>query len=59
MVYQFSYVLACGILPDQGSNLCLLHWLVDSLLPSHQKALLLLITIFHFCTPLSPLGCCE
>ena len=21
---------ACGILPDQGLNLCLLHWQVDS-----------------------------
>ena len=23
---------ACGIFPDQGSNLCLLHWQEDSLL---------------------------
>ena len=23
-------VVACGILPDQGSNLCPLHWQVDS-----------------------------
>ena len=22
--------MACGIFPDQGSNLCLLHWQVDS-----------------------------
>ena len=27
---------ACGIFPDQGSNLCLLHWLVASLPLSHQ-----------------------
>ena len=26
----------CGIFPDQGSNLCLLHWQTDSLLLSHQ-----------------------
>ena len=28
--------MACGIFPDQGSNLCLLHWQVDSSLLSHQ-----------------------
>ena len=27
---------ACGIFPDQGSNLCLLHWQADSLPLSHQ-----------------------
>ena len=27
---------ACEIFPDQGSNLCLLHWQVDSLPLSHQ-----------------------
>ena len=27
---------ACGIFLDQGLNRCLLHWLVDSLLLSHQ-----------------------
>ena len=27
---------AYGIFPDQGSNACLLHWQVDSLLLSHQ-----------------------
>ena len=26
----------CGIFPDQGSNLCLLHWQADSLPLSHQ-----------------------
>ena len=29
---------ACGIFPDQGSNLCFLHWQVDSL--PQRKALL-------------------
>ena len=28
--------LACGIFLDQGLNLCLLHWWVDSLSLSHQ-----------------------
>ena len=27
---------ACGIFPDQGLNLCLLHWQVDSLSLNHQ-----------------------
>ena len=27
---------ACGILPDQGSNPCLLHWQADSYPKSHQ-----------------------
>ena len=27
--------MACGISPDQGSNLCLLHWQVDSSLLGH------------------------
>ena len=30
--------MACGILPDQGSNSCLLHWQVDSLSLSHPFA---------------------
>ena len=29
------HFLLLGILPTQGSNLHLLHWQVDSLLPSH------------------------
>ena len=29
-----------GILPDQGSNPCLLHWQVDSLPLSHQQNLI-------------------
>ena len=34
---------AHGIIPDQGSNLCLLHWQVDSLLLSHQGSPILSI----------------
>ena len=29
--------MACGILPDQGSNPCILHWQADSLPLSYQK----------------------
>ena len=28
--HALSYPAARGILPDQGSNLCLLHWQADS-----------------------------
>ena len=34
---------ACGIFPDQGSNLCLLPWQVDSLPLSHQGS-----PVIHF-----------
>ena len=30
MVHGLSCSAACGILPDQGSNPCPLHWQVDS-----------------------------
>ena len=33
---QASVVAACGISPDQGSNLCLWHWQANSLPLSHQ-----------------------
>ena len=39
---------ACGIFPDQGSNLCLLHFQADSLLLKHQKTLLM---GFWVCSP--------
>ena len=35
-VHRYSYPTACGIFLDQGSNLCPLHWQVDSLPLSHQ-----------------------
>ena len=31
-----SCSMACGILPDQGSNPCPLHWQADSQPPRHQ-----------------------
>ena len=39
VVHGFSCFAACGILSDQGSNLCLLHWQADSLPLSHQGTL--------------------
>ena len=33
---QLNSSVACGIFPDQGPDLCLLHWQVDSLPLSHQ-----------------------
>ena len=36
VVNGLSCFLACGILPDQGSNSCLLHWQAGSLPLSHQ-----------------------
>ena len=36
---------ACGIFPDQGLNLCLLHWQADSLPLSHQGSLNIHVSI--------------
>ena len=36
MAHELGCFTACGIFPDQRSNLCLLHWQVDSSLLSHQ-----------------------
>ena len=33
-VHGFSCSMECGIYPDQGLNLCFLHWQVDSTEPS-------------------------
>ena len=35
---QASGVAACGIFPDQGPNLCLLHWQADSSPLSQQRS---------------------
>ena len=37
---DFSCSIAPGIFLDQGLNLCLLHWQVDSLPLSHQESLI-------------------
>ena len=36
VVFGLSCTVACGIFPDEGSNLCLLHWQADSSALSHQ-----------------------
>ena len=36
MVHELSCSVACGIFPDQGSNLGLLNWQEDSLSLSQQ-----------------------
>ena len=50
--------MACAIFPDQGSNLCLLHWLMDSLPLSHQESpdlMVLLLAIWKkFLSSVSP-----
>ena len=45
VVHELSCSMACGIFPDQGSNLCLLHWEVDSLPYSHEGSPSLLLLI--------------
>ena len=51
VVHWLSCSMAYGILLDQGLNLCLLHWLADSLPLRHQVVLEK--------TPGSPLDCKE
>ena len=50
VTHGLSCSTACGIFPDQGLNLCLLHWLVDSL---HQGSPLgaLEAGAYSNCTP--------
>ena len=36
VAHGFSCSVACGVMPDQGSNLCPLCWKVDSSHLSHQ-----------------------
>ena len=43
VTHGFSCSVACGIFPDQGSSLCLLHWQADSVPQSHQGS-----PLFHF-----------
>ena len=49
VAHRFSRSAASGIFPDQGLNLCLLHWQADSLPLSHQRKLKsLFFILFHF-----------
>jgi len=44
--HGFSCFVTCGIFQDQGSNLCLLRWLADSLPLCHQGSLHLCVFLF-------------
>ena len=59
VVHGFRCSLACGILPDQRSNSCLLHWQVNSSPLSHQGSLENLLMDFSClgqnCVTCSPL----
>ena len=48
VVDKFICSVACGILSDQGSNPCLLHWQADSLPLSHQGSPIEIINLFNF-----------
>ena len=39
VAHGLSCSTACGILPDKGSHLCLLHWHVNALPLSYQESL--------------------
>ena len=50
VMHGLSCLTACGIFPYQESNLCVLHWQVDSWPLSHQGSpLLLCLGDFFFC----------
>ena len=46
VAHKLSCSAACGIFPDQGSNLCLLHWQADSLPLRHQGSPLIIVLIY-------------
>ena len=48
-----SCTAACGILPDQGSNPCPLHWQADSQPLRHQGSPSLLVFMSHLLSPSS------
>ena len=51
MAHGLNYSATCGIFPDQGLNLFLLHWQVNPLLLSHQGSPLFLILFFNLAVP--------
>ena len=53
MAHRLSCSLACGIFPDQGSNLCLLHWQADSFF-----LFFFFICLFYLYLFLAALGLC-
>ena len=55
MAHGLGYPMACGIFPDQGSNLCFLHWQVDSLPPRHQGRPLVYLNSHSFYSEFIPI----
>ena len=45
MTYGLSCSEACGILPGQGSNPCLLHWEAETLSLSYQESSMCLLLL--------------
>ena len=56
---ELSCSVACGISPDQGLNLCLLHWQADPLPLSHQgnSVLIIIIILVFIYSAVSDLSC--
>ena len=52
LVHRLSCPKACGIFPDQGSNLCPLHWQADSYPLYHQGSPKELLLPFYKAFPL-------
>ena len=46
--HGLSCFVACGIFPDQGLNLCPLHWQADSYPLYHQGSPMLLLLLSRF-----------
>ena len=46
VAHQLSFCKACGIVPDQGLNSCLLHWQADSLPLRHQGSPFIVVLIY-------------
>ena len=50
VAHGISCPVACGIFPDQGLNLCTLHWQVDSQPLDHQRSPYMCVYIYPFIT---------
>ena len=48
VVHRLNCSKACGIFPDEGSNLCLLHWQANSLPLSHQGSPVFFFFFFFY-----------
>ena len=55
VAYGLSRSVACGIFPDQGSNLCPVHWQADSYALHHQGSPSPGISMLNFLIVSSPI----